>query len=205
MADFFGLMKQATELESKMEAMQAELERIEVEGTAGGGLVTLKLSGKGELRTAHVDDFAPQAGSEGNHRGPHRRRACRCPPQARSGVGRADAVADRRSTAPARPQIVLIDARDRRRSRDRTSDPALGPHAGPWAAFGAPRRTVSHQEARSGDGPAGGQPADRDGEDRGVQDLRQHRHAEPLHRLHRPAARSGHYCGGGRCRRLMGA
>jgi DNA-binding YbaB/EbfC family protein len=56
MADFFGLMKQATELKSKMEAMQAELERIEVEGTAGGGLVTLKLSGKGELRTAHVDD-----------------------------------------------------------------------------------------------------------------------------------------------------
>jgi len=56
MADFFGLMKQAAELKSKMEAMQAELDRIEVEGTAGGGLLTLKLSGKGELRTAHVDD-----------------------------------------------------------------------------------------------------------------------------------------------------
>jgi nucleoid-associated protein EbfC len=56
MADFLGLMKQATELKSKMEAMQAELERIEVEGAAGGGLVTLKVSGKGEVRTAHVDD-----------------------------------------------------------------------------------------------------------------------------------------------------
>jgi DNA-binding protein YbaB len=32
MADFFGLMKQAAELKSKMEAMQAELDRIEVEG-----------------------------------------------------------------------------------------------------------------------------------------------------------------------------
>ena len=40
MADFLGLMKQAAEFKSKMEAMQAELDRIEVEGTAGGGLVT---------------------------------------------------------------------------------------------------------------------------------------------------------------------
>jgi len=56
MADFLGLMKQAAELKSKMEAMQAELDRIEVEGAAGGGLVTLKISGKGELRTARVDD-----------------------------------------------------------------------------------------------------------------------------------------------------
>jgi DNA-binding protein YbaB len=41
MADFLGLMKQASELKSKMEAMQAELDRIEVEGTAGGGMVTV--------------------------------------------------------------------------------------------------------------------------------------------------------------------
>jgi len=56
MVDFLGLMKQATELKSKMEAMQAELDRIEVEGAAGGGLLTLKLSGKGEVRAARVDD-----------------------------------------------------------------------------------------------------------------------------------------------------
>ena len=56
MADFLGLMKQATEFKSKMEAMQAELDQVEVEGTAGGGLVSVKLSGKGELRSAQVDD-----------------------------------------------------------------------------------------------------------------------------------------------------
>ncbi|MGC2121318.1 MAG: YbaB/EbfC family nucleoid-associated protein [Xanthobacteraceae bacterium] len=56
MPDFLGLMKQATDLKSKMEAMQAELDRIEVEGTAGGGLVTIKLSGKGDLRGASIDD-----------------------------------------------------------------------------------------------------------------------------------------------------
>ena len=56
MADFFGLMKQAAELKSKMEAMQAELDRIEVEGTAGGGMLTLTLSGKGEVRGVKLDD-----------------------------------------------------------------------------------------------------------------------------------------------------
>ena len=56
MADFLDMMKQAAELKSKMEAMQAELERMEVEGAAGGGFVTLKLSGKGEIKAAHVDE-----------------------------------------------------------------------------------------------------------------------------------------------------
>ena len=56
MADFLGLMKQAAELKSKMEAMQAELDLIEVEGTSGGGLVSVKLSGKGEMKGIRIDD-----------------------------------------------------------------------------------------------------------------------------------------------------
>ena len=60
MADFLGLMKQATELKSKMEAMQAELDQIEVEGTSGGGLVTVKLSGKGEMKGVTIDDTLMQ-------------------------------------------------------------------------------------------------------------------------------------------------
>jgi len=56
MADFMGLMKQAAEFKSKMEAMQAELDRIEVEGAAGGGMVAVTLSGKGDLRHARIDD-----------------------------------------------------------------------------------------------------------------------------------------------------
>ena len=56
MADFLGLVKQATEFKSKMEAIQAELEQLEVEGAAGGGVVTVKLSGKGDLRGARIDD-----------------------------------------------------------------------------------------------------------------------------------------------------
>jgi|SRR5499433_3302109 DNA-binding YbaB/EbfC family protein len=56
MADFLGLMKQAAELKSRMEAMQAELDQIEVEGTSGGGLVVVKLSGKGEMKGLKIDD-----------------------------------------------------------------------------------------------------------------------------------------------------
>jgi DNA-binding YbaB/EbfC family protein len=55
MADFMGLMKQAAQLKSKMEAMQAELNELEVEGISGGGLVTVKLSGKGELKGVKID------------------------------------------------------------------------------------------------------------------------------------------------------
>ena len=60
MADFLGLMKQAAELKSKMEAMQAELDQMEVEGTSGGGLVTIKLSGKGEVKGIKIDDTLMQ-------------------------------------------------------------------------------------------------------------------------------------------------
>ena len=56
MADFLALMKQAAELKSKMEAMQAELDQIEVEGSSGGGLVTVKLSGKGEMKSVKIDE-----------------------------------------------------------------------------------------------------------------------------------------------------
>jgi len=60
MADFLGLMKQASELKAKMEAMQAELDQIEVEGISGGGLVTVKLSGKGEMKGVTIDDTLMQ-------------------------------------------------------------------------------------------------------------------------------------------------
>src|SRR5438105_14340326 len=56
MADFLGLMKQAAELKSKMEAMQAELGNLEVAGAAGGGLVTVRLTGKGEVRGVNIDE-----------------------------------------------------------------------------------------------------------------------------------------------------
>ena len=43
MADFLGLMKQATQLQAKMQEMQAELDQVMVEGLAGGGMVAVTL------------------------------------------------------------------------------------------------------------------------------------------------------------------
>ena len=56
MADFLGLMKQAAELKSKMETMQAELDSVEVEGISGGGMVRITLTGKGEMKAVRIDE-----------------------------------------------------------------------------------------------------------------------------------------------------
>ena len=56
MADFMGLMKQAAQLQTKMQELQAELDRTEVEGTAGGGLLTVTLNAKGDLKGVKIDD-----------------------------------------------------------------------------------------------------------------------------------------------------
>ena len=56
MADFLGLMKQAAQLQSKMQAMQTELDQIEIEGTAGGGMVTVTITAKGDLKGVKIDD-----------------------------------------------------------------------------------------------------------------------------------------------------
>ena len=55
MPDFMGLMKQAAQLQAKMQEMQSELDQIEVEGVAGGGLVSVKLSAKGEMKGVSID------------------------------------------------------------------------------------------------------------------------------------------------------
>ena len=64
MADFLGLMKQAAELKSKMEAMQTELEASEVEGVAGGGLVGVTLNGKGDLKGVRIDESLIKPGEK---------------------------------------------------------------------------------------------------------------------------------------------
>src|SRR6201992_3832088 len=55
MADFLGMMKQAAQLQSKMKAMQDELEHVEVEGMSGGGLVTIRMTAKTEVKAVKID------------------------------------------------------------------------------------------------------------------------------------------------------
>ncbi len=55
MTDFMGMMKKAAELQSKMKAMQDELDHIEVEGVSGGGLVSARMTAKGEVKSVKID------------------------------------------------------------------------------------------------------------------------------------------------------
>lgn len=55
MADMLGLMKQAQAMQAKMQEAQAELERTEVEGQAGGGVVRLTISAKGQMKSIVID------------------------------------------------------------------------------------------------------------------------------------------------------
>lgn len=55
MRDIMGLMKQAQEMQQKMANVQAELDAIEVEGAAGGGMVTVMMTAKGVLKGVKID------------------------------------------------------------------------------------------------------------------------------------------------------
>lgn len=55
MKNIAGLMKQASQMQSKMQEMQAKLESLEVQGAAGAGMVSVTLSGKGELKRVKID------------------------------------------------------------------------------------------------------------------------------------------------------
>jgi DNA-binding YbaB/EbfC family protein len=55
MKDIMGMMKAASEMKGKMEALQNELAEMVIDGTSGGGLVTVSLSGKGEMKGLKVD------------------------------------------------------------------------------------------------------------------------------------------------------
>ena len=50
------IMKMAQEVQSQMDAAQANLDKIEVEGAAGGGLVKIRTSAKGRIISVDVDE-----------------------------------------------------------------------------------------------------------------------------------------------------
>ena len=55
MVDILGMMKKAEQLQAKMAEMQDNLGNLLVEGRSGGGLVTVTLSGKNDLRGIKID------------------------------------------------------------------------------------------------------------------------------------------------------
>ena len=55
LGDMAKMMKAAQEMQQKMADMQAELEAVEVEGAAGGGMVQVTMTAKGALKAVKID------------------------------------------------------------------------------------------------------------------------------------------------------
>ena len=62
MRDMMGMMKQAQAMQAKIAAAQASLENLTVEGASGGGMVSVAMSGKGDLRSIRIDPSLMQEG-----------------------------------------------------------------------------------------------------------------------------------------------
>ena len=55
MRDIMGMMGKVKEMQAKMEQMQAEIASLTAEGKSGGGLVTVVITGKGEMQSLKID------------------------------------------------------------------------------------------------------------------------------------------------------
>lgn len=55
MADFLKIMQQAQEMQTRMQAIQDDLQRQTVVGSAGGGMVTVEADGKGTVKKVKID------------------------------------------------------------------------------------------------------------------------------------------------------
>lgn len=55
MKNLGNLMKQAQQMQARVEEMQAKLADAEVEGISGAGMVTALMTGKGDLKRLKID------------------------------------------------------------------------------------------------------------------------------------------------------
>jgi len=51
-----GLMKQAQKMQEEMQKSQAELANMEVTGQAGGGMISVVMTGRHDIRRVSIDD-----------------------------------------------------------------------------------------------------------------------------------------------------
>lgn len=55
MKNLGNMMKQAQEMQAKLASMQSRMEEQEVTGSAGGGMVSVTLNGKGQAKKCAID------------------------------------------------------------------------------------------------------------------------------------------------------
>jgi DNA-binding YbaB/EbfC family protein len=51
-----GMLQKAQKMQEEMQKAQAEIKNLQVEGSAGNGMVKLELSGEYELKSISIDD-----------------------------------------------------------------------------------------------------------------------------------------------------
>jgi len=61
MKNLGAMMQQVQEMQARMQELQERLDGMEIEGRSGGGLVSVVLSGKGALKSLHIDESLMKA------------------------------------------------------------------------------------------------------------------------------------------------
>ena len=62
LADFGSIIKQAQQMGSKMEELNAKLKTVRATGSAGGGLISVEVNGLGELLKVSIDPSLMEKG-----------------------------------------------------------------------------------------------------------------------------------------------
>ena len=101
MKNLGNMLKEAQKLQSRMAEMQQRLAETEIGGAAGGGMVTVTLNGKGEMRKIKIDPSLADPGRDRDPGGPDRRRLQRRQGQDRRAHAGGDGQAHRRPAAAA--------------------------------------------------------------------------------------------------------
>lgn len=55
MADFFKILQQAQEMQGRLQQLQDDLQHRTVNGSSGGGLVSVEADGRGQVKRVKID------------------------------------------------------------------------------------------------------------------------------------------------------
>ena len=123
MKDLLGLMGKAKEMQAKFQAMQEEVASLEATGQAGGGLVSVTLSGKFDMKSIKIDPSLFKEDEveilEDLLLGPRR--------EVRAGRHRQAARHRRRDPGDRHGEPALGGHRDAAQEPDRADEPVLDP------------------------------------------------------------------------------
>ena len=114
MPDLDEIMKMAQNAQNELQKAQDNLDKVEVEGAAGGGLVKIRATAKGRILGVELDESLLQPSEKTMVEDLDRRRDQRRARQGRCRRGDGDAEDAGRPAAAAGVQAAVLDARQLR-------------------------------------------------------------------------------------------